>query len=904
MVGQAEFCFSVRESECKTFLPKFRITLKYLPISKRFEHMKFLEDKREAIQKASSVSEIFKLLRKYWNYTDFALLRRLINEFGDNNTKEVMERYISSLETFERRTTIKDYEDATGVRKEVPQGFFEAAFEVHGTKDPSEYTLYEVRLILESLARQSSLEPYDQVTDERTQEIIDQALESGSVQERKVVAVITGLMGSGKTWLLSRLFHQPPPDFYTSTGIAEQSYRGLLHHIGNMSTGAWNFLSHKDIREFLAPVFVAGMTEANVASLAANLIAMDGSDTTSDNPLPLPPSPSMDTTSMTPSQSTLPPTPMLPSLPEVSPTYQAMVRLVKKTSGSTSELLLELVHMIDTGGQPEYMEVMPCLIHNANLALLVLNLMYGLDEHFPINFYVKGVAYKRKLLSQYTGRQIILKLLSTLKCKKSAQKVFHNIMLVVATHRDCVKGDLAALIDALNQELHNLLLPVCKEELILYEAPDKVAFVLNLKNPDGDDDKALDLIRQKVSESNLGGVVKVPGSFLMYEQDLLNFAASINRDILSLDECLQVGDRLKMNGEVVKAALVFFHCHNTFLYFRHVLPNHVFVKPQVALDFVNAIVRFSYRVSAGDIQGFPAKFVSLLQDAIITEEMLSHSELSSCFIPGLYEPEHAIKLFCHTFTIAPLSCDQQQPKASKTKLLQPASGMSSDCSEYLMMCLLPAIPDQEIPQHIPSSSNVVPLVVKFTDDCVPLSCFSSTVSCLLSKFNWSVSRKPDGTPECLAHNIVSLFSPDILADKIVLVESAHSIEVYIEAAEEAHQFLPDICSEVRETVFSAVTKVLDIMRLTEIEISPAIFCPCKKVVETHTATVIPQKTEHFLRCSTTNKLAGKTQDTHLMWLGSNSQPRNQSSQNLSLPTLAKSGVPEQQSTPPQNSEGK
>ena len=167
-------------------------------------------------------------------------------------------------------------------------------------------------------------------------------------------------------------------------------------------------------------------------------------------------------------------------------------------------------------------------------------------------------------------------------------------MLVVATHQDYVKGDLAALIGDLNRKLCNLLLPACKEELTFYEAPDKVAFVLNLKNPDSDDDKSLEFIRQKVSECNLGGVVKVPGSFFMYEQDLLNFAASTKRYILSLDECLQVGDRLKMNAEVVKAALVFFHRHNTFLYFRHVLPNLVFVKPQVPLDFVNSIVHFSY----------------------------------------------------------------------------------------------------------------------------------------------------------------------------------------------------------------------------------------------------------------------------------------------------------------------
>ena len=157
VVAQAEFCFSVRESECLT---KLRITLKNLPISQKFKHMKFLKDKYDDIQCATSVSMIFKLLRDHWNYTDFALLHHIIKEFGDNGTKVMMETYISSLELFEKQTTIQDYEDATGERKKVPQHFIEAAFEVIGYKDPSEYTLYEVRLIVESLAQQSSLEPY------------------------------------------------------------------------------------------------------------------------------------------------------------------------------------------------------------------------------------------------------------------------------------------------------------------------------------------------------------------------------------------------------------------------------------------------------------------------------------------------------------------------------------------------------------------------------------------------------------------------------------------------------------------------------------------------------------------------------------------------------------------------
>ena len=71
-----------------------------------------------------------------------------------------------------------------------------------------------------------------------------------------------------------------------------------------------------------------------------------------------------------------------------------------------------------------------------------------------------------------------------------------------------MKGDVVARIEALNRELRSLLLPAFKDELILFETPDKIAFVLNLKNPDDTDKKTLALIRTKVSERDLGVVFK------------------------------------------------------------------------------------------------------------------------------------------------------------------------------------------------------------------------------------------------------------------------------------------------------------------------------------------------------------------------------------------------------------
>ena len=60
--------------------------------------------------------------------------------------------------------------------------------------------------------------------------------------------------------------------------------------------------------------------------------------------------------------------------------------------------------MIDTGGQPELMEVMPCLLHNADLAIALLNLEYGLSELQQVDYHEKGEGYKRKTPSTLSSK--------------------------------------------------------------------------------------------------------------------------------------------------------------------------------------------------------------------------------------------------------------------------------------------------------------------------------------------------------------------------------------------------------------------------------------------------------------------------------------------------------------------
>ena len=284
----------------------------------------------------------------------------------------------------------------------------------------------------------------------------------------------------------------------------------------------------RDIRELLANLITAEISDSNVNPLASRLIHDINQDTgnVSTNPLDSAPRPPLTVASVlskieafvplrrpqsptSPDKERLAPVVEKVEITKSSPSCQKMVPLVKSTAPTMPDnFVLEMVHMIDTGGQPELMEVMPSVVHNADLAIALLNLEYSLSEHQQIDYHEEGVSYEWQTQSRLTGRDIILKLASTLHGKKYLNESFR--LLIVATHRNCVEGDLEARVETLNRELCSLLLPAFENELLLFEKPNKIAFVLDLKNPDDSDKRALELIRREMGKPGLGRTFDSP----------------------------------------------------------------------------------------------------------------------------------------------------------------------------------------------------------------------------------------------------------------------------------------------------------------------------------------------------------------------------------------------------------
>ena len=637
----------------------------------------------------------------------------------------------------------------------------------------------------------------------------------------------------------------------------------------------WKMLSEEDFLQLLVQCLPSGMFDASISSLpAATFIEKESVESTS-------------TTAVLSSSSSGTSDPSAPSSslphsttsreaqpqPESSHTSEAMVKLVRETKSSGQSFVVQLLHIIDTGGQPEFMEVMPSLIHNSNLTALVLNLAQSLDACPEIAIYFDGNACKRPLPSMLTNRRIAHQVACTMMAKRSSGGK-RSKLIVVGTHRDCVKGELSTTLAAVNKALKEILLPSLEDELIVYRSQEEIVFPVNSIHPDDDDNVAFASIRSRISEAGADEESDTPMSFFIFEQDVMQFAKQEGRRVLSRDECMQIGGKLKMSQEVVQAALIYFHHRNIFIYFRHILPETVFTNPQVPLDLYKEIVVFSYKAQSGDISGLPAKYSALLKKGMISEEMLHHKSLEKCFIHGIYEPEHAIELFRHLYTIAPLSeeessANSQQPlPAHPSEVKQKPSRLGKE-GEYLMMCLLAPLPEENIKEVLSTPSKVATLLVHFSNGCIPNGCFSSTIACAISEYNWTIvySDISRSKPECVTHNAVTL-RPHKQPGKVSLVNSTHSLQIHVDTTNIKEKHLNALCTKVQVTVFSILKKVFEKMHFTEIEVEPAFLCSCKPTSESHAATICPEPpvtSKSVLVCSRTDTVIGDLEWRQRIW---------------------------------------
>ena len=527
------------------------------------------------------------------------------------------------------------------------------------------------------------------------------------------------------------------------------------------------------------------------------------------------------------------------------------VARAETASDKEEEMLfkLQVILFLDSGGQPQFHEVVAAFSHNVSLVLVFVKLNERLDALCTNAFTdEEGKWFRERCPALFTNEQLVVQFVHTMMCKPVTGGVgMHTRFMVIGTHRDLIHECNETLAEK-NERLAELLLPALEDNLIMNGSD--IIFAVNAKNPEQEDAVCFDVIRKKVADLSIALEVDTPIAFLMLLNDVNKYAEGHNKRVFSVEECEAIAGSLKMERQSLEAALVHFNQMSVWMYMPSVLPGVVFIDPQMPLDSMNRIVRHSYRVSGGAIAELTESDCRPWKEGVITSKMLEGNEFSGCFVRGLFEADDALKLFMKLYIVAPLSG-----------------------SEFIMPATLQSVAEKDIERYpcfrIPASSEhiIAPLFLHFPKSRIANGVFCSTHTCIRSEYKWTTcyTRKAGKTvPVCLFRNAVRLQHPK-MAIKMTLIHAIKHFEVHL-THDQPDANLSKICPEVHHMLLNAVESAATAFRFKDSQVSIAFKCPCS-LDYVHAATLNEDCTN--LVCTLTGEISRvPLTPGQKVWLGS------------------------------------
>ena len=117
-------------------------SLTLLPIELRQEYVKTISEKLPDLRREEEISDLFLHLNLLISFIDDGLIRYIIDQFGSNTLKIMMNDYSKDVVQFMKKTTVKQLMDYWPGQHEIPPNFSKLRAKID--EDPTTYTLYQL----------------------------------------------------------------------------------------------------------------------------------------------------------------------------------------------------------------------------------------------------------------------------------------------------------------------------------------------------------------------------------------------------------------------------------------------------------------------------------------------------------------------------------------------------------------------------------------------------------------------------------------------------------------------------------------------------------------------------------------------------------------------------------------
>ena len=676
----------------------------------------------------------------------------------------------------------------------------------------------------------------------------------GYVEARDIKALIFGAAGTGKTHTIALLMDEEPPIVRRSTPCATRPVR--VDKIEEQG-GKWVRVTRDQLSQ----------TVADTSTMLSRKPAITKKATSS--------APSFSAPTPTPVE-----TPKLKTASKAKIVFKpstsaASTSHEKVSSGSTSsaedELLRRIemspygrrakkafkrdrITLIDTGGQPQFHEVLPMFMRDTSASMFTMKLDDSLDDHPLIEFYDDKGQLVGSCRSPFTNQQILMRCMRVIQSQASqSREGLCPTPIFVGTHKDLEDQCPQPRMEK-NQKIHKMLPPAVKDKVIYCDKRLKeLIFAVNAKTPGPHERQVAAELRRVIVEGSHVKPKQIPLRWHALELALQRLMLELGRGVLSKAEGLAVARRFHFSEESFEEALKYLDNLNILFHYKGVLPNVIFCDPQVLLDKVTELVEHSYRLQADAMQtdasrpiATEGKLRKFRDQGIVTLKLLSEKKFRRHYVQGLFSPVELLELFKNLLIVSPITEE-----------------------EYLMPCLL-RVSDDPTPF---AASDSVPSLLFYFPHSPLLGVFCALVAYLLSQAKWKLLF--DASSQCpvkVDRNTVQFEVPGDLPGELTLIDSFSTyFQVSIQLPEQAPRapysaVFPLVC----ETILAGLRKASSALHYNNSVPKYAFLC-CEhgtsRAVTPHASVV--DSTRTLMTCTLNPaKFYRNLTEEHLVWFKS------------------------------------
>ena len=688
--------------------------------------------------------------------------------------------------------------------------------------------------------------------------LFNEAMKQGHVLLHTNTLMLMGVAGSGKTSVKDLLLDKPPKEERHSTPVRDRilHVRPVTNRLIQSIGKKWEEVSHQDMVHLLAQA-VRHLPRISLDKLSSDLQSRL-------KQMSLSPAASGSAAS----GNLTPPSLVTPIDQAISAVVDLVVEAMISVSGhevvsiqskkGTELFGTKTMRVMDNGGQPQFQDIASLFVRHASAGLFVMRLIDDFDAYPLDELYKDGELVGTPSPSHLSHGETILSLLRSFLSHGENPK-----FIFIGTFLDELKE--SEIVSEKNKRLLDMLSPALRSKMVYSSSSmNEIIFPLNACSRNADTLSVANEIREAVDESPSIDI-EVPLWWFVIELSLQNLSSRLGRGILRKSECVELAHCLKFDREALEAALVYFDEMCIAHYYPEILPDIVFVDPQVPLDKVSELTQHAIFLRGAREKNVRSaksfKWKRFRDEGVLMISMLESKDFRKHFEEGLFGPADLLAIMRELMIIAPLS---------------PTVFDEADCrlpeTEFFMPSLLRSVPPSELEMHRVFNSSADPLLIRFVSGCIRCGVFCCLVVYLMKDCGWQVCL-PSGEPALLARNCVKFRFPKSPCS-ITLIDSFSYIEVHVKAP------LPvckGLCPLIRKCIISGIELASDSLHYNNDHPEIAIFCPhivsskqaaSKSIFKKHYAEV--DSTSVYWCCSLDIDCSGPLESKHTVWLDNQS----------------------------------